>query len=265
MLRWAQRSCYARSPEPILDVYKFRGTTDAASLVVMHRWRWGVFADSLSPSNRPTITTSTSIHRRNRRVEEHLQLVRPISLSFARRSGQCGEDLTQVGMLGLIKASTSYKNGSSVPFEAFARPHIRGAILHYLRDRTALIRLPRRVEERAQQLCRKPIDQLDAREQLMVARYRNKTRWCELTDVAADSHQEQLVDLAEEDRQTQVLEALDDLPANERKAIVQVILQGTSLREVARESGVSAMTIQRRVKRGLGSLSIALRGAQLSD
>ena len=86
-----------------------------------------------------------------------------------------------------------------------------------------------------------------------------------MTDVAADSHQEQLVDLAEEDRQTQVLEALDDLPANERKAIVQVILQGTSLREVARESGVSAMTIQRRVKRGLGSLSIALRGAQLSD
>ena len=57
-----------------------------------------------------------------------------------------------------------------------------------------------------------------------------------MTDVAADSHQEQLVDLAEEDRQTQVLEALDDLPANERKAIVQVILQGTSLREVARES-----------------------------
>ena len=73
-------------------------------------------------------------------------------------------------------------------------------------------------------------------------------------------HLEARVDLAEEDRQTQVLEALDDLPANERKAIVQVILQGTSLREVARESGVSAMTIQRRVKRGLGSLSIALRG-----
>ena len=79
---------------------------------------------------------------RNRRVEEHLQLVRPMALSFARRSGQCGEDLTQVGMLGLIKTSTFYKNGSSVPFEAFARPHISGAIVHYLRDRTVLIRLP---------------------------------------------------------------------------------------------------------------------------
>ena len=231
----------------------------------MHRWREGAFNGSLSPSKQLTITTSTAIQRRNRRVEEHLQLVRPIALSFARRSGQCGEDLTQVGMLGLITASSSYKNGSSVPFQAFARPHIRGAILHYLRDRSALIRLPRRVEEQAQQLCRQPIDQLDAKDQMVVARYRNKTRWCELTDVVADSHEDQLVDLVEEDRRSRVHKAMDALPANERQAIVQVILQGTSLRKVARNTGVSAMTIQRRVKRGLGILSTALREIQLSE
>ena len=231
----------------------------------MHRWREGAIKGFLSPSKQLTITTSTAIQRRNRRVEEHLQLVRPIALSFARRSGQCGEDLTQVGMLGLITASSSYKNGSSVPFQAFARPHIRGAILHYLRDRSALIRLPRRVEEQAQQLCRQPIDQLDAKDQLVVARYRNKTRWCELTDVVADSQQDQLVDLVEEDRRSRVHKAMDALPANERQAIVQVILQGTSLRKVARNTGVSAMTIQRRVKRGLGILSTALREIQLSE
>lgn len=231
----------------------------------MHRWREGAIKGFLSPSKQLTITTSTAIQRRNRRVEEHLQLVRPIALSFARRSGQCGEDLTQVGMLGLITASSSYKNGSSVPFQAFARPHIRGAILHYLRDRSALIRLPRRVEEQAQQLCRQPIDQLDAKDQMVVARYRNKTRWCELTDVVADSHEDQLVDLVEEDRRSRVHKAMDALPANERQAIVQVILQGTSLRKVARNTGVSAMTIQRRVKRGLGILSTALREIQLSE
>ena len=231
----------------------------------MHRWREGAIKGFLSPSKQLTITTSTAIQRRNRRVEEHLQLVRPIALSFARRSGQCGEDLTQVGMLGLITASSSYKNGSSVPFQAFARPHIRGAILHYLRDRSALIRLPRRVEEQAQQLCRQPIDQLDAKDQLVVARYRNKTRWCELTDVVADSHEDQLVDLVEEDRRSRIHKAMDALPANERQAIVQVILQGTSLRKVARNTGVSAMTIQRRVKRGLGILSTALREIQLSE
>ena len=197
-------------------------------------------------------------------MEEHLQLVRPIALSFARRSGQCGDDLTQVGMLGLIKASSTYEVGSSVPFQAFARPHIRGAILHYLRDRSALIRLPRRVEEQAQQLSRQPNDQLDAREQLLVARYRNKTRWCELTDVAADSHQDQLVDLVAEDRRLQVRAAMNELPANERKAVVKVVLEGDSLRTAARECGVSAMTIQRRLKRGLSTLSTALKETQLS-
>ena len=100
---------------------------------------------------------------------------------------------------------------------------------------------------------------------MVVARYRNKTRWCELTDVVADSQQDQLVDLVEQDRRSRVHKAMDALPANERQAIVQVILQGTSLRKVARNTGVSAMTIQRRVKRGLGILSTALREIQLSE
>ena len=168
-------------------------------------------------------------------------------------------------MLGLIKAASAYENSCSVPFQAFARPHIRGAILHYLRDRAALIRLPRRVEEQAQQLCRQPIDQLNAREQLMVAQYRNKSRWSELTDVAADWRQDHLVNLAAADRLNQVRKAMGELPEDEEKAIVQVVLQGVSLSTVAREFGVSAMTIQRRVKRGLGRLSIALRESQVSD
>ena len=99
----------------------------------------------------------------------------------------------------------------------------------------------------------------------MVARYRNKSRWCDLDDVAADSGQDHLIDLVAEDRRNQVRKALNDLPGHERDAIVRVVLQGTSLRAVARDIGVSAMTIQRRVKRGLGSLSAALKQSQLSD
>ena len=198
-------------------------------------------------------------------MEEHLQLVRPIALSFARRSGQCSEDLTQVGMLGLIKASAAYQTDGPVPFQAFARPHIRGAILHYLRDRAALIRLPRRVEEQAQRLCRQPLHQLDAKQQLMVAWYRNKSRWSEIDDLGADWRQDHLGDLARKDRRNQVRKALSDLPEQEREAIEQVVLQGSSLRSVAKDSGVSAMTIQRRVKRGLSNLSETLKVNQLSD
>ena len=69
----------------------------------------------------------------------------------------------------------------------------------------------------------------------MVARYRNKSRLCDLDDVAADSGEDHLIDLVAEDRRNQVREALNDLPQHERDAIVRVVLQGASLRAVARE------------------------------
>ena len=48
------------------------------------------------------------LKRRNKQIEEHLQLVRPIALHYAFRTGQDKEDLTQVGMLGLIRAAQLY-------------------------------------------------------------------------------------------------------------------------------------------------------------
>ena len=44
------------------------------------------------------------------------------------------------------------------------------------------------------------------------------------------------------------------LSGQERTALIQVILNGQSLRDEARRSGVSAMTVQRRVKRALAQM-----------
>ena len=49
------------------------------------------------------------LKRRNKQIEEHLQLVRPIALHYAFRTGQDKEDLTQVGMLGLIRAAQFFE------------------------------------------------------------------------------------------------------------------------------------------------------------
>jgi RNA polymerase sigma factor (sigma-70 family) len=95
-----------------------------------------------------TMTTTTSaVQRRNRRVETYRRLVRPIAHHYAQRSPEPLEDLEQVGLLGLLRAAELYNGKSHTPFDAFARPHVRGAILHYLRDRVQPIRLPRRVSE----------------------------------------------------------------------------------------------------------------------
>ena len=67
---------------------------------------------------------------RNQRIEDYLKLVDPIAGHYAKRSGLDRDDLKQVGRLGLLRAAEGYEQGQDKPFEVYARPHIRGAILH---------------------------------------------------------------------------------------------------------------------------------------
>lgn len=70
--------------------------------------------------------------KRNRRVRQHLDLVLPLARYYVLRTNVDMDDLIQVGRLGLIRAANLYSESRGVPFSAYARPHIRGAILHYL-------------------------------------------------------------------------------------------------------------------------------------
>ena len=85
--------------------------------------------------------------QRNHRLVHYQDLVRPIAWHYALRSPENAEDLQQVGLLGLLRAAELYDDTTGTPFTAFARPHIRGAILHYLRDQARPVRLPRRHQE----------------------------------------------------------------------------------------------------------------------
>jgi RNA polymerase sigma-B factor len=93
---------------------------------------------------RPVRDTS----QRDRLLINHRPLVTPIAHHYAQLSPEPVEDLIQVGLLGLLRAAEGYEPASQVPFDSYARPHIRGAILHHLRDRAWLVRLPRRQAER---------------------------------------------------------------------------------------------------------------------
>ena len=98
----------------------------------------------------------TCLKRRNRQIQDNLHLVQPIARHYAQQTGLENDDLLQVGRLGLIKACNRYDalRGANIP--SCAKPHIRGAILHFLRDSVGLIRLPRAVEERAMRMMRSP-------------------------------------------------------------------------------------------------------------
>ena len=81
-------------------------------------------------------------------------MVRSIALHYAQQTGLETDDLLQVGCLSLIKAYNRYEAQRGAPFPSFAKPHIRGAILHFLRDKGGLVLLPRAVEERAMTMVR---------------------------------------------------------------------------------------------------------------
>ena len=53
------------------------------------------------------------------------------------------------------------------------------------------------------------------------------------------------------------------LEKDDQRALQMVVIEGMSLRQVAQHVGVSAKTVQRRVKRGLNSLAEGFNDGQL--
>ncbi len=80
-------------------------------------------------------------------VEEAMSLVKKIANTISMQSGVSNEDLVQVGSVGLIKAINAYKLNMNTRFRTYATYFIKGEIKHYLRDKAAIIKAPRELQE----------------------------------------------------------------------------------------------------------------------
>ena len=87
--------------------------------------------------------STVQCYERNEQIRDYCTLLRPIAKQFSCKSGCNCDDLTQVGCAGLIQASHRFNQTQADLFNVFAKLHIRGAILHYSRDNSDLVRLPR--------------------------------------------------------------------------------------------------------------------------
>lgn len=222
---------------------------------------------------------SAALQRRNQRVEAYRDLVRPLAQHYANRCQESWEDLLQVGLLGLIRAAELYRAELGTPFPAFARPHIRGAILHYLRDEAPSVRLPRRQAELQERLQRLEGQQLrtddtttasQLRERLgideehwrLLQRHRQMSRPMPLEE----SLLEQLsapADSEGEERLVALRQLLEQLDPRQQQVVRRVVLGGWSYRRLAAEMQVSPMTVQRLLHRGLASLKEQLEAMEL--
>src|SRR2546421_4282742 len=82
----------------------------------------------------------------NRLVEFHCGLAHRLASRFANR-GEAPEDLTQVAMLGLVKAIDGFDPDRGLRFSTYATPTILGELKRHFRDRGWAVRLPRRVHD----------------------------------------------------------------------------------------------------------------------
>lgn len=83
-----------------------------------------------------TTMVPDDIETRDRLVMEHVGLVKAMASRLANRLPSQVEvsELISVGVLGLIDAAGRFKPSLGVPFDAFARRRIQGAMLDSLRD-----------------------------------------------------------------------------------------------------------------------------------
>ena len=236
------------------------------------------------------------IQERNQRLEQYLDLVRPIAWHYAHRSPESAEDLQQVGLLGLLRASELYNEGQGTPFAAFARPHIRGAIRHYLRDLARPVRLPRRHQELDDRLrgvkreLEAQLGRLATETELRQVLGLSLEQWDRFRSAQMLSRPGSLSDvdgvqlegaspwdatahppspspseaIDEPIQARELLAALNRLNPVRQQVIRRVVLEGWSLRRTAVQLEISPMTVSRQLRRGLDELRSMLGGCGLT-
>lgn len=225
-----------------------------------------------------------SVRLRNHIVELNMGLVRRVAHRFSQRTPVPYEDLQQLGSLGLIRAIERFNPQHGCAFSSFAIPYIRGEMLHYLRDHSHLIRIPRRwqtlqrqghriQEQLTTQLGRTPTNlEIAAHlgiEPEMWEEARTSLQQTPLSlDVAVPSPQgetlstlgDQLPDQKDLDLQLAQLErmqlqrALTQLEHQTCQILKAIFLEDQTRQQAAAFLGVSPMTITRRVQRGISQL-----------
>ncbi|MBE5766096.1 MAG: sigma-70 family RNA polymerase sigma factor [Clostridiales bacterium] len=225
--------------------------------------------------------TDRSPELRNRLVEAHLYIAGIVARKFAGR-GVDYDDLYQVASLALVKAIERYDPDKGVKLSSFVVPSMIGEVKNYFRDRSRLIRLPRRSTEMYkkveaarerlhEQLLREPTyDELaeeagiTLEELIEVMEVRGA-----VAPASMDNAQDDELSIAETlgvsesgyadfEARESIKSLLGELPETERRIIEMRYFEGKSQRDVAAALDISQMTVSRAERRALALMKEAL-------
>lgn len=223
---------------------------------------------------------------RNELVEEHRWLAEVAARRFKNR-GEPLEDLTQVALLGLVKAVERFDPEFGTVFSTFAMPTLSGELRRHFRDTTWSVHVPRAAKELhlrvapvvarlGHELGRSPqpaevaaaLD-ITVDEVLEAAETGNAYRSGSLDARRVDASSEadpllscQDRDLDLTDVRVTLAELLDDLPPRERRVLELRYVEQRTQREIAAEVGVSQVHVSRLIRSSLAHLNGRLVDAE---
>jgi RNA polymerase sigma-B factor len=230
-----------------------------------------------------------SIKLRNQLVQLHTGLVRKMAHKFSHQCNEPYEDLEQIGYFGLIRAIERFDPSQGYAFSSFAVPYIRGEMLHFLRDRSTLLKIPRRWQELynegqkvrkdlAVALGRPPKDseiakfldvsvqewqetKLAAQNRMPLSLDATAVHYvdCQITlGEALPCPRSSVLRQQEEERQ-QLQGAINMLEDKPRMAVEMVYLKELSRKDAAKKIGTSPMTVTRYLQKGIQDLMCYLQ------
>ena len=162
-------------------------------------------------------------------IDAGMEFVKNIAAQTAKQSNVPGEDLVQVGSIGLIKAIDFYNTDKNAKFKTYAAYLIKGEIMHYLRDKASVIRSAR--GETAEDVL-----SLDDEE---------------FSKIPAGDYQEFLTSY--EDKIT-LTTAIEKLPDELRQVIELSYYEDLNQREIADRLKISPMQVSRLLKKALSGM-----------
>ena len=207
-----------------------------------------------------------------------MPVVKKIANSIARRAEDPVEDLIQAGSIGLVKAIERYNPDLCPKFRIYAGYLIVGEMQHYMRDKVALIKVPREIieiamriknfvknlsdEEMDKMTSEKVAEALDVPLQKIntaidIDRRKKVASLDELINV--DGNKTSIGDLTpaydykefseQKDRQLEIDEIIKNLPSEYKEIVELFYYEDMKQTEIAEKLELNQMMVSRRLKK----------------
>ena len=208
-----------------------------------------------------------TIKIRNQIVEDNLGLAKKVANQYAKRCKESFEDLLSIGAIGLIKAVEHFDPSKRIKFSNLAIPKIKGEILHWLRDKGHLIQIPRKFQERHQQINSISVRSGKSYEEAGLSLgyslpeiVEARSAYTQSFSPLVEDLEEKDFDLPEEIESAELLKMVQQLPPQEQMVLACRIFQGISIKDTAIALSLKLKQVKQVESSAIANLKYALSG-----